>query len=98
MDIINTISKTISSPPTNKLVYGTYGVSTILVQNIIYVFGGNPYTDNIHYQYALIPTQNPTSNPSIQPTHPTLQPTCLFTHLYNDRKNAHKPDLNFYVL
>eukprot|EP01084_Bolivina_argentea_P060095 109799_1 len=50
VDIIDTSTKTISYPPTNKLVYGNSRVSAILVENVIYVFGGYPFTDNIHYQ------------------------------------------------
>ncbi len=39
VDVIDTISKTISSAPTNKLIYAKSWVSAIVVENVIYVLG-----------------------------------------------------------
>eukprot|EP01084_Bolivina_argentea_P216055 367018_1 len=77
IDIIDTVLKTISSPFTNKLIYAKQDVSAILINNIIYVFGGEPIgTTNIHYQYAAVgPTISPTINPTTAPTTHTNLPT-----------------------
>eukprot|EP01084_Bolivina_argentea_P174956 303014_1 len=87
VDIIDTISKTIL-PTANKLPLPKREVSTILVQNVIYIFGGYPFTDNEHYQYGVIQTMSPSAAPSNAPsntpsnvptTHPTNAPTTRVT-------------------
>eukprot|EP01084_Bolivina_argentea_P082792 149915_1 len=82
VDVIDTISKTISSPLSNRLVYAIYWHSVIIADDIIYSFGGKPETmKNIYYQYASpvvtdSPTFSPTVSPSISPTYsPSMSPT-----------------------
>eukprot|EP01084_Bolivina_argentea_P046224 85128_1 len=80
IDIINTITKTISSPNTNHLVYAKYDHSAIIINGIIYCFAGNPMSNNEYYQYAVINSISPSTSPTIPPTSspsiaPTLSPT-----------------------
>eukprot|EP01084_Bolivina_argentea_P306089 528848_1 len=102
VDIIDTISKTISYSPTNKLVYARCCVSAIVVENIIYVFGGWPLTaDNMQYQYAVIPTSyinqtlsnNPSKSPTLTPsTLPSINPT-LYPSGTPSKNPTHFPSL-----
>eukprot|EP01084_Bolivina_argentea_P277370 473503_1 len=105
VNVIDTISKTISFPPTNQLVYAKTSVSAIVVHNTIYVFGGDGVsgTEDTHYQYASIPTQNPTfsptSTPSIPPSNaPSQNPTACVDYnnsqlhyISNDGKDYKHP-------
>eukprot|EP01084_Bolivina_argentea_P046225 85129_1 len=80
VDIINTITKTISSSNTNHLVYAKYYQTAIIISGIIYCFGGNPTVNNEYYQYAVINSISPSTSPTIPPTSspsiaPTLSPT-----------------------
>eukprot|EP01084_Bolivina_argentea_P227318 383915_1 len=77
IDIIHTISKTISNP-ISDLIYAKEYVSAIVVDGIIYSFGGYPLeNNNQYYQYAIIPpTNSPTTSPTTAPSnHPTFLPT-----------------------
>eukprot|EP01084_Bolivina_argentea_P164399 285817_1 len=78
VDIIRTISKTISVPADNKLVNARADMSLILLENVIYAFGGLPANipTSTYYQYAITPTISPTNAPTIPPTNaPTITPT-----------------------
>eukprot|EP01084_Bolivina_argentea_P290492 498995_1 len=76
MNIIDTISKTISAPLSSKLPFQEECIQTIVVENVIYIFKGS------HYQYLRIPIRSdsptfaPTNTPSVSPsTAPTIPPT-----------------------
>eukprot|EP01084_Bolivina_argentea_P061457 112312_1 len=76
VEIIDTISKTVTAPPEFKLFYRKSDPSCITVGVIIYCFGGYPLTNNQYYQYTVIPTISPTSAPTISPSDiPTAPPT-----------------------
>eukprot|EP01083_Nonionella_stella_P225798 802449_1 len=79
VDIIDTVSKTISSPSTNQLVYAKAGVSAVFVNGFVYCFGGSPSSTSEYYQYAaIIPTRSPSNAPTTSPTKPpTNSPTIL---------------------
>eukprot|EP01084_Bolivina_argentea_P227682 384555_1 len=70
VEIINTVNKTVNSPSGFNLLYATYGSSVIIVDSVIYCFGGYPTESNEYYQYLRISTPSPTSAPSSAPTQP----------------------------
>eukprot|EP01084_Bolivina_argentea_P017478 32642_1 len=76
VEIINTLSKTVTNPNTFQLLYEKSYPSVIIINHIIYCFGGYPTTNNDHYQYAVALTYSPTTAPTLSPTiAPTLSPT-----------------------
>eukprot|EP01084_Bolivina_argentea_P012681 23746_1 len=72
----------------SNMLYKKNRVASIIINNVLYVFGGFPTgSTNEAYQYAIIPTNSPTNAPSNIPTtnpsnpttnpsnHPSLNPT-----------------------
>eukprot|EP01084_Bolivina_argentea_P271116 461191_1 len=82
VDIINTADGTIN--PGKNLIYEESEVAAIILDATIYVFGGNPSTNNDRFQYSSrisaapsnAPTISPSNSPTLPPTNaPTLPPT-----------------------
>eukprot|EP01083_Nonionella_stella_P032694 89465_1 len=75
IDVIDTITNTIRLDST--LLTAAYGVSPVVVENTIYVFGGRTKTTELNtFQYALLtPTPDPTRAPSMDTIPPTSPPT-----------------------
>ena len=70
----NTTSKTIGTG--KKLIYAKSDSGVIMVNNIVYVFGGQPLgTSNNHFQCMQIETSMPSISPSDSSNAPTTSPT-----------------------
>ena len=63
---------------------GDLGAAPIIIENVLYVFGGNT---NI-YQYYIIPTGSPTSEPTPTPTNSTSPPSMSPTYSTSDPTDA----------
>eukprot|EP01084_Bolivina_argentea_P142805 250842_1 len=74
VDIIDTTNQRIDFD--SRLVYAKSGMALILVDQILYSFGGFPTTNNHFYQYSVVvSTITPTTSPSLSPTTLSLSPS-----------------------